>query len=324
MALSNSDIKRLNDLSPDAERVGLGDRVFEMGNVGIQAGLKIFVSGDTGQDTNTGTSWEEAYATMQKACDQATALHAARDDIYSPIEINILPSATAYAPITAMPNYTNFIGHGAPPFGNGTGIVTIDSTSSVDAVTGGFRGCRFYNIQFGAFDGQNCFYASNLILRSGWYGCAFAGMVNEATAPLTAILCDGPFAGNEIIHCSTIMNESPFVTGFSFAVANGGAINGNRIDDCVIIATTVGLITGSTGWDYGSIIKNCFVGGPGGITCDKGIFINSEEGQWVVSDNTVVATDAIEYTNHADKSVFNNKVINGTTPVTEPTLHGSA
>jgi len=293
----------------------------------IFTGAEFHVDGTHGSDGNDGLTKDTPFATPQKACDASAAAQVLNPNSYLRNRIYITPrggSTVGYAPITSICNYTDFIGVGAPPFGDGTGIVVLAGTSSVDAITGSFRGNRFYNIQFSAYDGQNCFYAPSLILRSGWYGCAFMGRVDETTPPNAAILCDGPFAGNEIIHCKVITNESLFLTGFSFAVANNGALNNNTIDDCLILATTVGLVTGSVGWDMGSIIKNCHVGGRSADVCAKGIDINSEYGDWVVCNNTVVATDAIEYTNNANKSVFNNKVINGTTPVTEPTLHGSA
>ncbi len=292
----------------------------------IVGGITLFVEGSGGSDTKDGLTLGTALATPQEAVDRVKAAQLIAMNPHIQNRIYVYPTGTSspYAPVTSMCNYADFVGMGAAPFGDGTGIVVIGGSSSVDAMTGSFRGCRFSDIQFSAFDGQNCFYAPSLILRSGWYGCAFMGRVDETTAPNAAILCDGPFAGNEIIHSKVITNESLFVTGFSFAVANGGAINNNTIDDCLILATTVGLVTGSVGWDYGSIIKNSHVGGSSTAVCAKGIDINSEFGDWVVTANTIVATDAIEYTNNADKSVFNNKVINGTTPVTEPTLHGSA
>lgn len=284
-------------------------------------GVTFYVDGTNGEDDNDGKSPSTAFATMQKACDASTAAHAANPNVYLQNVIHIAPrggGTAQYAPITTMPNYTSFVGHGANPKGNGTGIVSIAGDATTDAVTGSFRGCKFFNILFEALDGQNCFYAPSLILRSGWYNCAFMGKVDEITAPNAGILCDGPFAGNDLIGCVFGTNESPFVTGVSLAVANGGAMNNNKIDDCTIIATTVGLTTGSVGSDYGSVMQNCHVGGsaPEGNLA-KGIDINSEFGDWVIKNNTVVAVDAIEYTNNANRSVFRNDVINGTTPAVE-------
>lgn len=288
-------------------------------------GATFYVDGTNGDDDYDGLSAEKPFATMQTACDASTAAHAANSNAYLQNTIFVAPrgGATAqYAPITEMCNYTTFIGTGANPKGNGTGISSIAGTSSVDAVTGAFRGCLFYNMLFEAFDGQNCFYSASLILRSGWYNCAFMGKVGQTTAPATGILCDTAFAGNDIVDCLFGANEGVFVTGISIGVSSG-SLNNNFIDNTTIIASTAGLLTGA-GTDYGSVIQNCHVGGSKYGDLAKGIDINTTTGDWIVKNNTVVGTDAIEYSNNANQSVFNNKVINGTTPVTEPTLHGSA
>ncbi len=119
-------------------------------------GRTYYVNNILGSSTNDGLSWGTA---MDEVSTAITASETYRQlggvvggasvttNDYVRNTIVVQATGTAYSAISALPNYTDIIGLGATPRGNGAGIVRIDGAGAADAMAGTARGLGLYNLQ---------------------------------------------------------------------------------------------------------------------------------------------------------------------------------
>ncbi len=233
------------------------------------AGRTYYVNNITGASGNDGLSWKKAVDQVSTAITLSEAYRLAQttNNTFVRNRIIIQGTATRYTNLTALPNWTDIIGMGASPFGDGSGIARIGAASGADGITGSggstdMRGVNWYNIQVSA---GGSYYAIDLPIayRSMFEMCAFGGAADNA-ALTGAFNCDSA-SGLIMRDCKTIAHAAFPVTGYRMAAAGG-----NRkeciMDRCYANAST----TGYTNVGYlqnGSVVQDCiFYGGTTGLT----------------------------------------------------------
>ncbi len=189
------------------------------GTPGLGEGKTYYVNNITGSSTADGLSWnsamsEPSYAITAVVAQQALA---ASGNEYIRHKIIIQGTSTAYAALTSLAGYTDYIGIGADPSGNGGGIARIDGAGVADAIDTSattVRGVNLYNLQ--------CMQS----VAGSVYGLDVAGAMYRS----------------RIEHCGFTNNG-----GAGIHVVKGGSI---IIDDCQTIQdqfnSTYGMHIGST------------------------------------------------------------------------------
>jgi len=238
------------------------------GRSGVAPGVTYYVNNITGSASNDGLSWNTPFAQVSTAitASEAYRLALAANNTFVRNTIIIQGTATRYTALTALPNWTNVVGIGADPRGNGSGIVRIGSASGADGVTGSggatdMRGVNWYNIQFNA--GGN-YYACHfpVAYRCRFENCTFGCADDNATAYGGLYIESG--SGVVLKDCATIHHSGTLVTGVTVG-NSGGNFNECKITDCVFQGSTAGFLN-SAYLCNNSVMQNCVVnGGTNGI-----------------------------------------------------------
>lgn len=272
----------------------------------LPQGETYFVNNITGSATNDGLTWGTAFDEVSTAITAVIALQATQtsgDNIRN--KIIIAGTSTAYAGLTELADYTDYIGTGTSPLGNGGGIPRIGSDTAAEDgflhADGTNRGCNFYNLQFQCGTAKSCFSIGNLY-RSEFHNVAFIvnGVAASATTGFTAAKLSGCVFDN--IHIGTSSNVEPTI-GFD---VTGTHFHHCKITNSEISGLTAGfrVATGTTS-GYGSILKNNFIGSHYG-TCLICVDDNASTGQIMYCGNFLSGTaTGTLYNNHAARWIGN-------------------
>jgi hypothetical protein len=201
-------------------------------------GMTYYVNNITGASTNPGTSWDAAFDQLSTAitASEAWVDKQTTNNQYIRPTIVVQGTATAYSAIAALPNYTDIIGLGADPRGNGAGIARLDGAGAADAAaSAGCRGIDLYNLQF---TGSGNFYAMDLalIFRSVFENCAFVNCAYGGMRIVTGggiVIRDCHFGGD---------TTTPATGLYIGSGSHNGNFNQSLVEDCVIYGSTNGVL----------------------------------------------------------------------------------
>jgi hypothetical protein len=250
----------LFDLSDGAASVApaavMGGPVYFVNNLAGSAGASGTKDDPFDEVSTAVTAWEAARLASWGG--GTLTNHTLRATIF------IQGTGTQYSALTALPSFCDFIGIGAEPRGNGSGIVRIGCNSAADGVTdtsGGIRGVNFYNIQFNT--GGN-FYAVDLsaCYRSSFTNCTFGTTDTGATAYGGLRILTG--SGVVIRNCSTVANSGNLVTGLTVG-NSGGNFSQCLVEDNFFYGTTSGIANSAYLCDQTVFRNNTCYGGTYGI-----------------------------------------------------------
>ncbi|KKL27258.1 hypothetical protein LCGC14_2386980 [marine sediment metagenome] len=227
-------------------------------------GRVYFVNNITGKSDSVGTSWDTAMDQPQTAITASEVFRQDRGSVstndYIRNTIVIQGTGTAYTAVTAIPNYTDIIGLGADPRGNGTGIAQIDAAGIADCISIGSAGCRglyMVNIQCdasaaGSFVGLD----AEKLFRSRIEGCAFT---NQGVSGIRILVGGGVYIND----CACTNDTFAQITGLT--LGTGATNNGHKITNCEFFGDTQGVsFTAVAGKQ--TVFKNCSaIGGTKGF-----------------------------------------------------------
>jgi hypothetical protein len=230
-------------------------------------GRTYFVNNITGSSANDGLTWDRAMDELSTAVTASEVYRQDRGSVttndYIRNTIVIQGTGTTYAAVSSLPSYTDVIGLGAYPFGDGTGIVVLgDATGAADGLAGSIRGTNFFNMQF---VGAGSYYAADLAVayRSGFEMCAFGGNASSAACAIAFNVVSA--SGLVLRDCKTIMHAAAPVIGWAMSTA-GGNWNECIMENCHGYGSTTGY-TNAGYLQNGSVVKNCvFYGGTTGLS----------------------------------------------------------
>jgi len=263
-------------------------------------GRTYFVNNITGASTNDGLSWSTPFDQVDNAISASETYRelggvesgaSVTTNDYVRNTIIIQGTGTAYEAVaTAACNYINFVGLGADPRGNGTGVAQISGGTSADAfsLTATCRGDNFYNMRFDASTSQVAFDCTSL-LRSTFENCSFMGDAITNSALTSAFRSTAALAGCTIRFCFFGTDWAQPTSGITL----GTQFDLSEITDCVIIAATNGIIYGHTGavLDKQALIKdNVIKAATYGIRIPYG---GAGYDEVAIIDNRIIAGTAI-------------------------------
>lgn len=196
-------------------------------------GRPYFVNNITGSSTADGETWDRAMDEINTAVTAVVALQAtyATNNEYIRNTIVVQGTATAYEAVTALAGYTDYIGIGADPTGNGGGIARIDGAGAADSVDTGsstVRGVNLYNLQFTHTSTPGttyyCFDIAGAMYRSKFEHCGFT---NGGAACFHAKSC-GSIVMDDC-HCM----QDQFNANYGMLIGSTSASTGN-FNNCLI------------------------------------------------------------------------------------------
>ncbi len=276
------------------------------------SGRTYYVNNITGGSTNDGLSWGMAMDQVSTAITASEAyrvLQGTSTNDYVRNRIIIQGTGTTYSAISALPSYADVIGLGAPPFGDGTGIVVLgDASGAADGAAGSTRGSTWSNMQF---VGAGSYYGIDLAIayRTKFEMCAFGG--NAASAACAIAFNVVSASGLVMRDCKTIAHAAFPVIGYAMATA-GGNWNECLMERCYANAST----TGYTNVGYlqnGSVVKDCiFYGGTTGLS-DTSAQTGLGALAFYFNNMASGGTTGMTATNGAEKRCQNNSSVGGTT-----------
>ena len=291
---------KLSDLSDGAAAV--------TGYPGAYPGRVYYCNNVTGSTGASGLSWDDAFSTLDAAITASEAYRLAltpATNVYFRNTIYVQATATDYTAITAYPNYTDIIGVGADPRGNGGGIAVITGGASTDAAGGlAQRGNNWSNLQFEVIaDGYWCFDGTQ-ILRTTFTNCMFGASLATMTSG-GGVRMTGDSGGVTFRHCHFGANgASCLVYGI---YASAVTFNNCLIEDCTINAKTCGIyLAGCT--ESNTAIKRNYIWSGTSVELTTGISTSVNS---FIAGNYIRAATAI--TGHTASNSIDNQVVQGGT-----------
>jgi hypothetical protein len=277
---------------------------------------RYYVDNVNGLAGNDGLTPATAFAQVSQAITAWEAYRVTLANVYARGAIYVFGTGTAYAALTALPNYCDIIGVGANPNGNGTGIVIIGADGA-DGIAGTARGLGLYNLQIVSGGAFWCCDFVNLF-RSTIENCAFQTKDHASDG---GIRFTGASGGVTIRKCHWL-GSGNVIAAVGMQVS-GANFNDCLIEECEIHGTTAGVLiddTCSTGQNGtaadNTVFKNNVIGDLG-RGCAKGVDDNEVSGMITYVGNYITATDAMEMTNRGTVRCIGNHVINTTTGAME-------
>lgn len=276
-----------------------------------KGGRTYYVNNITGASTNNGLSWKGAFAQLSTAITASEAYRAipATTNEYIRNTIVIQGTGTTYSAISSLPSYADIIGLGAPPFGDGAGIVVLgDATGAADGLAGSTRGSTWYNMQF---VGAGSFYAVDLAIayRTMFELCGFGG--NAASAACAIAFNVVSASGLILRDCKTLAHAAFPVIGYAMATA-GGNWNECLMERCYANASA----TGYTNVGYlqnGAVVRDClFYGGTTGLS-DTSAQTSNNALAFYWGNLGSGGTTGITITNGAERRAMNNYSVSNAT-----------
>jgi hypothetical protein len=275
----------------------------------VGGGNTYYVNNILGKSTNTGLDPTLPMDQVNTAITASEAYRLSQSNIYLRNKIMVVGTGTAYSPITSMPNYTDIVGIGATPWGDGTGIVIIGASSGGPSNGGNTssRGCTWTNIQFQTGGNYYALEVSQL-LRSEFSRCCFR---TSGAASYGGIHITGNSGGNWIHDCRIEGDSGIPVTGIT--IASGVTFNDGIIEYCVIGGTTNGLANAS-GDDTGTIWRYNYFGAVTG-TCAVPVADTGANGLSIYYANYSTGQATWTMTNNPGRALDNHQMTLPTTPV---------
>ena len=280
---------------------------------GYDQGTTYYVNNVTGLSTNDGLSLSAPVDQVSTAItlSEANRLARAAGNTYVRNIIYVQGTGTDYLPISALPNYTDVIGVGAPVNGDGTGIAIIGhAAGTASAAAGSMRGTRWFNIQFLASGNFYCFDAT-VAYRSGFYNCSFFADTNNVYAGLHT----NGASGLEVFDCHFDGQSGHLVLGIH---ADAGNFSACTVQNNTIFASTSAILIDSDVHGVGSVVKDNVCAYY--TECTIGIDDNASGGYIVYAGNYVHGATGVQLTSNTGRAI-GNYVVEGTngTWVTEMT-----
>jgi hypothetical protein len=281
-----------------------------------------YVDNVSGSSANNGASWTQAFAQVPQAITAWEALRLTLPNVYGKGVIYVRGTGTAYTALTALPNYCDVIGCGAPSNGNGTGIAIIGANGA-DGITdtngttaNATRGLGLFNLQIKS---GGAFFCADFgtLLRSEIAYCTFQADTVATSGAIRFRLASG---GNHIHHNWMTGNGNVcHVLGID---VQGPNFDSNKIHDNLIVGTTKGVYvesTCSTGINGtaadNTVFYNNFIG-DFGRGCAVAIDDDEPAGMISYVNNVVMGTALIQMANNGAAHVHGNVSANGFVAVT--------
>lgn len=219
-------------------------------------GRTYFVNNITGSSTGLGTTWDTAMDELSTAITASEVYRQDRGSVstndYIRNTIVVQATGTAYSAISVLPNYSDIIGLGATPRGNGAGIVRIDGSGADAMASAGVRGLGLYNMQCMQSSAVS-FYGLDLAVcfRSTFEDMGF---VNNGSGGMRVV------QGGSIVIRNCHAGHDTYAQIYGLEVAGGANFNACLIEDSDFWGDTAGVLMSNTSGKE-TIIKNCFAGG---------------------------------------------------------------
>ncbi len=275
---------------------------------GIGQGRVYYVNNITGASGNNGLSWGSAMDEIETAVTASEVYRKlpATTNEYIRNTIVIQGTGTPYTHLTDVGEHINFIGLGDNPLGNAAGIVRVGADTGRDygiLTTETVRGNYFYNIQFQAGGLQAAVKFTN-IFRTTFERCGFFTNGAPETSPTYGFWTIGPASGLHLKDC--YWGNASGATAFA---ANGLYINGTHfhnclVEGCYITGTATGVYIGSNASNsWGSLFRDCYMGGGSSTACEIGIDDNTAVGHIRYQNCYLDAADPIEPSNDGTRFV---------------------
>ncbi len=230
-------------------------------------GKVYFVNNITGSSTADGDTWDRAMAEPSQAITAILARQAAaaNGNEYIRNTVVIQGTSTAYAALTSLAGYTDYIGIGADPSGNGGGIARIDGAGTADAIDTGsstVRGFNLYNLQL-MQSADGAVYGLDIAGAAYRFRIEHCGFANNGTAGIHAKSC-----GSLVMDDCKIIQDQ-FWTDYGMLVGSTSASTGNfnavTITDSFFTGTTAGFMNYNNSCG-GTVIKDSVaIGGTNGF-----------------------------------------------------------
>jgi len=232
-------------------------------------GRTYFVNNITGASTNDGLSWANAMDQPSTAITAGVAYQAthATNNEYIRNTIVMQGTATAYEALTSLAGYTDYVGIGADPTGNGGGIARIDGAGAKDSVDTGsstVRGVNFYNLQFTHTSTPGttyyCFDIAGAMYRSRFEHCGFTngGAACFHAKSMGSIIIDD-------CHCMQDQFNALYGALIGSTSASTGNFNNCWIKNSNFHGNTAGFLNYNNSCSN-TLLENCtFMGGTNGF-----------------------------------------------------------
>jgi hypothetical protein len=265
--------------------------------------LNLFVDGQTGSDSNDGTTFESPFATIAAAITKANA--AINWSTWGP-RINIYIAPDKYAEnLTSLPYGANLIGLGDAWDVDGERGVTIQPASGSPVDCTAIINSRIQNICFKSPDTSAVFQADTLN-RNVILDCFFAGAPGVSPTTTRGIETVTDMTGNKISNCHFIdIRNGMYLVSDN---TSSKQVTGNLIENCNITGgDQTGIYFHANCDPTNTIINNCNIGG-GGSTLALGLDDNTG---LVHVYNTNFQASACDPASADSDSKYNNCYLNG-------------
>jgi len=261
-------LKRGFHYDPIAQDLGIYVNGVQVQSYSETAGRTYYVNNITGSSSGSGRSWGDAFDQISTAI---TAVVAYQDTMASGNEyvrnrIVIQGTSTAYTNLTSLAGYTDYIGIGADPSGNGGGIARIaaavTATDAIDTGDDAVRGVNMYNLQCT----QPASGASyGLDIATGMYRSRIehCGFTNNTTAGIHI-----KSAGSLVIDdCHTMQDQ--YNSTYGLLIGSTSAATGNfnncKVTNSYFHGTTAGCQNYNNSCNDTWIHQCAFIGGTYGF-----------------------------------------------------------
>ena len=262
MAKNLPGLKRGFHWDSDNQDLGIYVNGVQVQSYSERAGRIYYVNNITGSSSSDGRSWGAAFDQVETAISASETYRqlgggapSVTTNDYVRNTIVVQGTGTAYTAVTSIPNYTNLIGLGADPRGNGSGIAQIDAAGVADCISIGSAGCRglhMVNIQCdasaaGSFVGLD----AEKLFRSKIEDCTFT---NQGVSGIRINVGGGVTMRNVVCSNDTYAQ----ITGLT--LGTGATNNGHKIVDCEFFGDTNGVSFSSVAGKQ-TVFKNCYAYG---------------------------------------------------------------
>ena len=312
MAKNVSALKRGFHYNPLDRSLGIYLNGLEVHNFAPDVGRIYYVNNITGSSSNDGLSWGSAMDQISTAITAVVAYQAtlASGNEYIRNSIVVQGTSTAYTNLTSLAGYTDYIGIGADPTGNGGGIARIAGASAVDAIDTSsttVRGVNLYNLQMtqlasGASYGLD---VAGAMYRSRLEHCGFT---NNTTAGIH-IKSGGSIVIDDC-HTDSDQFNSTYGMLIGSTSASTGTFNACKITNSYFHGTTTAVLLYNNACSN-TYFRNCiFDGGTHGFQ-DLGndangsaFYVHLFDCYGFGTHSTTVNTSGIECTNNYTKKAI--------------------
>ena len=200
------------------------------------SGSTYFVDGNSGSDSNEGSTWEKAFKTLARAITISNVDIARGSDRWARRNTIYLAADTTTETLVAFPNKCDVIGVGSYDSNSQPGI-----TGNHAPVNAGNWGTRWYNVWF-----KGVATASPIVTLAStsggcqFHGCTFDGGVGTLTYAIQA-------TASSFLKVKNCNIFGSFATGY--ITFGTGAALGTDIEDCTMSGTAglgISTVTGTT------------------------------------------------------------------------------